>query len=147
VDELEESEVDKLKAWFVTFLFGLKAAWNNIIHLPVIEPLWEIFSTQRVMLAVVDFGATVLATKLGLNEQVTLLLIIGINVFLGIVVFGLQREVLIETAMKKSPTREELEAIIEEAIKARLEVKPANLDYLKSLGANLSKVRQVKQAG
>ncbi len=112
--------MDKIKAWFVTFLFGLKAAWNVIIHLPVIEPLWEIFSTQRVMLATVDFGASVGATKLGLGLEATVLLIIGINILLGRIIFGLQQEVLIETAMQKPPSRDELENIITAAIKDKI---------------------------
>lgn len=112
--------MDKIKAWFKTFLFGLQAAWNTVIHLPVIEPLWELFSTQRVMLATVDFGATVAATKLGLDFEVMLLLIVFINLILGVIVFGLQKEVLIATALQKPPSRTELENIIAAEVKTKL---------------------------
>ena len=131
--------MDKIKAWFMTFLFGLQAAWNVVIHQPVIEPVLELLVKQRILIAIIAFAAGVYIPQIqGIAPGMADLLVLGVITFAGYLIHGLQKEVEIELRAANPPNRQELEAIIQAAIKAFIAghfqsslIDPASLDRVR----------------
>ena len=116
-----EDQVDKIKAWFMTFLFGLQAAWNVVIHLPVIEPLLELLVKQRVLIAIIAFAAGVYIPQIpGIAPGMADLLVLAVIGICAYLIKGLQKEVEIDLLAMKPINRAELEQIVTAAIKTLL---------------------------
>ncbi len=106
--------MQNVKTWFAQFKVGLEKAWQVVVHLPVIEPVFELLAKQRVTLALWTFGADYGVTRLGLDPDLTKMAVIIVSIVGAYLIYGLQKEVLIETAMAAPPTRDELDKIIAE---------------------------------
>lgn len=107
-----------VKAWFVTFLSGLQAAWNVVIHLPVIEPLLELLVKQRVALGLVAFAAGVYIPQIpGITPGIADLLVLAVIGICAYLIKGLQKEVEIDLLSMKPINRAELELIVITALK------------------------------
>lgn len=112
--------MDKIKAWFNKFIHGLQAAFTQVTHLPIVEPVFELLSEQRTLIALTTFGIDYGLTQWDIPQAYAVIGLAVVSVVGTLMFQGKQREVLLEIAALKPPTREELENIIAAAIKVKL---------------------------